>query len=238
LIFILTKSITDAALAYNYNKQHVYNQLQNSAHQQLFLSSFPFNEKNNTVKTSSNFAQGRVVFTKMFSYNQALRFGTEQFYNYDDYTSNDTLTNLKDILTAAFAESDIRIAKNIAAKIGVRAEYSSLLAKINITPRISFAYRFNDGGQINMAYGIFYQKPELIYLIQNTHLDYTHANHYIVNYQKKANNRLLRIEAYYKKYKALISANTTTRKVGNGVIVRSQTLQQPLKFAVAATLFF
>jgi len=206
----------DAALAYNYNKQDVFNKLENNTHQQLFLSSFPYSKKNNTVKTISNFAQGRVVFTKMFSYNQALRFGAEQFYNYDDYTAGDTLTNQKDILTAAFAEGDIRISKNIAAKIGARAEYSSLLAKINIAPRISFAYRFNDGGQINMAYGIFYQKPELIYLIQNVHLDYTRAAHYIVNYQKKANNRLIRIEAYYKKYEALITTNTTTSNDGSG----------------------
>jgi hypothetical protein len=36
----------------------------------------------------------------MFNHNQALRFGAEHFYSNDDYHYNDTLTNLKDNLTA------------------------------------------------------------------------------------------------------------------------------------------
>jgi hypothetical protein len=160
--------------------------------------------------------QARIVVTKSFSHNQALRFGAEHFYNNDNYNSNDTITTLKDNLTAAFTEGDIYIAKNIAAKIGVRAENSSLLNKLNIAPRISFAYRLNNGGQVNLAYGVFYQKPEIVYLVQNKNLNYTQATHYIINYQKKANNRLLRIEAYYKKYKALVTTEPTAANDGGG----------------------
>lgn len=90
---------------------------------------FPYDEKNNTLSIRSDFAQARFVFTKSFSHNQALRFGAEHFYNNDNYNSNDTIATLKDNLTAAFAESDIYIAKNIAAKIGVRAENSSYFYK-------------------------------------------------------------------------------------------------------------
>ena len=75
---------------------------------------------------------------------------------------------------------------------------------------------FNDGGQVNMAYGIFYQKPELIYLVQDKNLSYAQAAHYIINYQKKAKNRLFRIEAYYKKYKDLVTTEPAIENNGKG----------------------
>jgi vitamin B12 transporter len=202
----------DVALAYNYNKNDITNKLEDSGHQQLFISMYPFNEKNNTTNIISNFAQARLVLTKTISHNQAFRFGAEHFYNKDNYIYNDTATYLTDNLTAVFAESDLYIAKNIATKIGIRAEHSALLDEINVAPRVSFAYRFNNGGQLNAGYGIFYEKPELIYLVQDENIGFTQATHYIINYQKKANNRLLRIEAYYKKYKNLV---TTKPSVGN-----------------------
>ena len=206
----------DAGLAYNYNQENITTRLEDSEHAKIFIPYFPYDAKNNTIYTRSNFAQARVVFTKSFSHNQALRFGAEHFYSNDEYNSNDTITTLNDNLTAAFAEEDIYIAKNIATKIGVRAENSSLLNKLNVAPRISVAYRLNNGGQFNLAYGIFYQKPEIIYLVQNRNLAYTQATHYIINYQKKANNRLLRIEAYYKKYKDLVTTETSAANDGSG----------------------
>jgi hypothetical protein len=206
----------DAGLAYNYNKQVITNKLLDDNYNQLFFPYLPFYKQNNTLNTSSNFAEARIVLTKMGSHNQALRLGAEHFYSNDGYNSNDSLTVLKDGLTALFAESDVYIAKNIAAKIGVRAENSSLLNKINLAPRISVAYRLNDGGQVNLAYGIFYQKPELVYLVQNRVLSYTQATHYIINYQKKENNRLLRVEAYYKKYKDLVTTEPVTENDGSG----------------------
>jgi hypothetical protein len=206
----------DAALAYNYSKQDITNKLEDSNHHQLFIPVYPFDLKNNTTNTNSNFTQARVVLTKMFDHNQALRFGAEQFCENDKYKFNDTLTILNDHLAAMFAEGDVYIAKNVAAKIGVRAEYSSLLNDVNVTPRISLAYRLNNGGQINLAYGVFYQKPEIIYLVENNELTYEQATHYIINYQKKANNRLLRIEAYYKKYKDLVVTEPGAANNGSG----------------------
>ncbi|HTE34550.1 MAG TPA: TonB-dependent receptor, partial [Chryseolinea sp.] len=87
------------------------------------------------------------------------------------------------------------------------------LAKINLAPRVGLGYRLNDGSQFNIGYGIFYQKPELIYLVQKKGLVYARADHYIINYIKKENNRLFRIEAYYKEYKDLL---TTEPGVSNG----------------------
>ncbi|HEY8894846.1 MAG TPA: TonB-dependent receptor [Niastella sp.] len=206
----------DAGFAYNYNKQIIINKLEDHNSNQLVIPSFPFNNQNNTLKSISDFAQARLVFTKTLANNQALRLGAEHFHSRDEYSSNDTLRTLKDELTAIFAETDIYITANIAARIGVRAENDALLHKMNWAPRINFAYRFNDGGQVNIAYGVFFQKPELVYLIQNRALTYTQATHYIINYQKKANNRLVRIEAYYKKYKDLVTTTPVTANEGSG----------------------
>jgi hypothetical protein len=206
----------DAALAYNYNTQKIANRLEDSNQKQLLIPFYPYDQKNRNHNIASNFGQARAVFTRKIGHNQAIRFGAEDFISGDDYRSTDTALHLNDHLIAAFAETDLYIAKNVAAKVGVRAENSSLINKLNIAPRISVAYRFNDGGQINMAYGIFYQKADLAYLVQRRDLNYLKASHYIINYQKKANNRLLRIEAYYKKYKGLVTTYPVTNNDGDG----------------------
>ena len=82
----------------------------------------------------------------------------------------------------------------MAAKIGARAEYSTLINSANIAPRVSLAYRFPGGGQINMAYGIFYEFPTSAWLAADHYLDYSSASHYIINYQKKAGNRFFRMK--------------------------------------------
>ena len=206
----------DAALAYNFSDQKINNQLLDSANNIIYVDYYPFSTKNNQINTKQNFAQARIVFTKSFNHNQALRFGAEHFYNNDAYNYNDTLNIFTDNLTAVFAEADVYLAKNIAAKIGVRGEHSTLLNKTNLVPRISFAYRLNNGGQFNIAYGIFYQKPDVICFSSKNNLDYTKATHYVVNYQRKFNNRLIRIETYYKQYKDLVTTVPDTATAGNG----------------------
>ena len=210
----------DAAAAYNYDNGSMTNELLSRQNQKIFLPAYPYNEKNFTSNATSNFWQERVVLRRQFIHNQALRFGAEYFYTNDSYiyhfTTGDSITKLPDNLVAVFAESDIYITSNIAAKIGLRTEHSSLLDEYRLAPRISLAYKFHDGGQINMAYGIFYQKPEAMYLSQNRNLDFTGATHYILNYQKKANNRLFRVEAYYKQYNDLVTESPQVTNSGDG----------------------
>ncbi|MCK7559164.1 hypothetical protein MKQ70_31015 [Chitinophaga sedimenti] len=38
--------------------------------------------------------------------------------------------------------------------------------KANIAPRLSMSYKLDDKGQVSLAYGEFYQKPEQQYLRQ------------------------------------------------------------------------
>lgn len=206
----------DVAIAYNYSKENIRTGLVDDEKRPVLIPQYPFDEKNKRVAVESDFGQGRVVISKRLGRRQTLRFGSEYFYSRDERRLNDTIAILSDNLLAAFAEADLYIVKNVAAKIGIRTEYSSLLDRAIAAPRISLAYRFKDGGQINMAYGIFYQKPENIYLVQNDGLNFSRAQHYIVNYQKKVGNRLFRIEGYYKQYKNLITTKPNVSNNGDG----------------------
>ncbi|HEU4554307.1 MAG TPA: TonB-dependent receptor [Chitinophaga sp.] len=204
-----------AAGAYSYNRDSMSYQLQNAAHANIKVDA-PFAWKYRSWQTQTHFAQGRVVLTRLFANNQALHLGAEHFYTANHYRSNDTLYPLTDQLSAAFAEGDIFISDNMMARAGVRVERSSLLEKTTIAPRASLAYRFANGGQVNLAYGMFYQEPENLYLYQQRALDFSRADHYIINYTRKANNRLLRVEAYYKKYHHLVKTYPVINSSGNG----------------------
>jgi len=220
----------DIGTTYNYNSNNITNKILNPGGEQVFIPNYPFDIQNSNVNLLSNFENTKVVVTRFLENEQALRFGAEQSYSSDRYTFSDTTTTVKDNLFAVFAETDIHLAKNMALKTRLRFEHSTLFDKSNLAPRISFAYRLNDGGQVNLAYGIFYQKPDYNILYQsllfpissaefNTQFDnlnFTSATHYIVNYTRKVDNRLFRAEIYYKSYSDLVETYPVLNNKGNG----------------------
>lgn len=107
-----------------------------------------------------------------------------------------------------FTEADIFFSKNVAAKVGVRAEYSELLKEATVSPRVSLAYKAGKNGQFSLAYGQFYQNPKNDYLKFNTNFKAENTSHAIANYQYVKDKQILRIEAYYKKYNDLVKYNT------------------------------
>lgn len=206
----------DVGAAYSYNQVNTVTGLKDSAGNKVELPDAPFGDKNSHTLINSHFAQARVLLTRSFRHNQALRLGAEHFYFQDKGISFSEPVSLTDHLTAAFAEGDIYLAPNLAAKTGVRLEHSSLLGKWAIAPRISLAYRFNNGGQFNFAYGVFYQKPLNDVLYQNKALDFSHATHYVLNYTRKVSNRFFRAEAYYKLYRDLVKTVPDVSNTGKG----------------------
>ncbi|AXY73332.1 TonB-dependent receptor [Paraflavitalea soli] len=206
----------DAALAYNYYKEDIANQLLDARKIPVVIPASPYDEKNNERHEQADLGQARLVITKGLRRRQAIRFGGEYFYSKNRFRYNKTVHSLQDNLAVGFAEGDVYIARNIAAKIGVRAEYTSLLQRINVAPRISVAYRMPNAGQINMAYGVFYQMPGDAWLMQNRELNFSRAEHYLANYQYKFSNRLLRIEGYYKRYSNLVTTKPAVANEGDG----------------------
>ena len=169
-----------------------------------------YTKYNANINSNNQIATAKVVFTKNLNNLNNLRLGAEHIYflDFNNYNAYPT-AKISDQYSAAFAEGDIYVTNNIAGKIGVRAEHSTLLDKWNIAPRLSLAYKLSSKAQLSAAYGIFYQKPETKYLFYNTSLTYSRADHYIVNYLYQTKGRLLRLEAYYKQYSNLIKTPYT-----------------------------
>ena len=204
----------DLGASYSTNLDEFGQQVQNANNQNLSFDSSAFdNSKNFGVKSRQDLSQMKAVFDKRLGGISSIRFGGEYWYAYNTQLYNDTAihipfngSNLKitDNYTAAFVESDIFLTNELAAKLGVRFENSSLISRADLAPRISLAYKTGPVSQISAAYGIFYQKPEVSQLFYTTNVGFTKATHYIVNYQKMSKDQIFRIEAYYKKYEDLI----------------------------------
>ncbi|MEZ4924695.1 MAG: TonB-dependent receptor [Saprospiraceae bacterium] len=170
-----------------------------------------------TFKVNNSLLQVRAVATRFLGRLTSLRFGVENLYFTDGFKS-DRFGNseLSDNYSALFAESDLYITTRLVTRLGLRGEYSTLLEKATIAPRVSLAYKFGDNDQVSFAWGHFYQKGDSLLRWQtqfNGQIPgFQRAEHYILNYQYIKSDRTFRVEGFYKKYKDLI---TTVDKLGN-----------------------
>ncbi len=203
-------------VGFSINKDDILLQIQNQQNQPVTTGKSYIDDKNFTLFQTQNFAQLRAVFEKKIKGLSMIRFGSEYWYSIDKSKFNLYNTILKDNYNAIFAEADLYITNNLAAKIGSRFEYSSILKKPNFAPRLSLAYKTGKDAQVSAAFGTFYQKPENNELIFTTKLGYTKATHYIINYQKTSNNRIFRTELFYKKYTDLVKTYPIVNNAGTG----------------------
>jgi hypothetical protein len=171
---------------------------------------------NFNLTSTGNLAQIKAVFDKRISGISVIRFGSEYMYFYNKTHVNNRYSLLPDHFKAVFGEADLYITNDLAAKIGARFEHSSLLSKANIAPRISLAYKTGRNGQMSIAYGTFYQKPENSYLNFTRNFDYTKATHYIINYIRDTTLQTFRVEAFYKKYDDLVKTSPVYNNNGAG----------------------
>lgn len=130
----------------------------------------------------------------------------QDYYNHLD--SKDYITGYNENITAGFAEAEYTPVNKLALSAGVRSEYSSILQKSNLMPRLSLGFKTSATGSISLAYGIFYQSPTASALRFTHQLSFEQANHYILNYQYVKDDRTFRVEAYYKDYLHLIRYTT------------------------------
>ncbi|MET0392402.1 MAG: TonB-dependent receptor [Chitinophagaceae bacterium] len=191
-------------LSYSTNKDNLSQELQNKDNQQQWLTGMPWEAKNFMIHNRQELSQVKAVFEKKLFGISAIRFGSEYMHGYNRSSYNNILSELTENFAAAFAETDIYVTNDLAAKIGGRYEYSSIISRSNIAPRVSVAYKVGNGAQLSAAYGIFYQKPENTQLVYTQDLGYTRATHYILTYQKTTNERIFRAETFYKQYDDLV----------------------------------
>jgi vitamin B12 transporter len=196
--------------SYSTNKDDLAFGMQDAAKNDVALDGLKF-FKNFTLNNRGEYFNAKIVLEKKFKGLNAIRFGTEYNYSSDKntfiaYNGQERLAKIKENINSIFAESDIYLTNNLAAKFGARAERSSLLAAMNIAPRVSLAYKLGKQSQASLAYGIFYQNPELRNLPGLAPLTFQKATHYIAQYLKTTSLQTFRLEAFYKKYDDLIKS--------------------------------
>ncbi|WP_247232726.1 TonB-dependent receptor [Telluribacter sp. SYSU D00476] len=152
--------------------------------------------------------QARVVLTRLLSGNNSLLFGGEVHGINLQNGFGGISYSLRDQYAAAFAETEIYLSRQLAGRVGVRTEYSSLLNRFNLAPRLSLAYKTGAYSQVSLAAGQFFQNPDYRYLYLNSNLNFERADHLILNYQVMRSSRTFRVETFYKNYAQLVREYT------------------------------
>ncbi|WP_210517469.1 TonB-dependent receptor [Hymenobacter terricola] len=104
---------------------------------------------------------------------------------------------------AGFFESELVLSRKLAARAGLRTEYSALLGRFNAAPRAGLAYKTGEYSQLSAAWGYFYQSPTTDLLRISHALQFERAEHYMLTYQRMVKDRTLRAEIYQKNYTQL-----------------------------------
>jgi len=172
------------------------------------------------IKTFTNNLEGRFKLIADISNRVKLITGVSESFNQYQQDYRQTATspvwngNVTNHVMGVFAEPEFRYGTKFAIRPGVRAEYSTLQSQWQVAPRISVAYKTGEYSQVSAAFGQFFQMAENDYLKFNNNLNSEKATHFIGSYQfGDASTRLIRAEAYLKKYQNLVcydAANMTS----------------------------
>ncbi|WP_431136016.1 TonB-dependent receptor [Psychroserpens mesophilus] len=166
------------------------------------------------VDDSENSAHVKLKLKKRFNSRFKLSFGLEHFTtDFDEAIHSEEFTGNYGFInnnSAAFVESDIIFNKNLAMKVGMRADNYELSNEFNISPRASLAYKTSKNGQLSVAYGDFYQNANNGILKFNSQVETQNTKHYIMNYQFVNDGRLFRAELYRKDYDNLVKFDTAS----------------------------
>lgn len=170
------------------------------------------NVASTTLNATENALHAKIRFQKRYNNYFKFNVGAEQFLmNYDQNVINPSInfnTGIDHGLTASFAEAEIFASKDLAFKAGVRGDYYGSNSQFKVSPRLSAALSINDYSQFSLAYGNFYQLAQNSVQQYSPNLGTENAQHFIANFLYKKNDRMLRLEGYYKSYADLITFDT------------------------------
>ena len=166
--------------------------------------------ENQDITDEENSIHAKIKLNRRYSSRFKLNFGVEYLttdfsQDYADEFQSDINLGFNNNISSAFTEADIFFSKKLALKAGIRAEYSYLLDKLNVSPRTSLAYKTSNKSQVSLAYGDFYQNPTSDVLKFSPNVNPQKASHYIFNYQYNNEGKIFRAETYYKYYKDLLN---------------------------------
>ncbi len=158
----------------------------------------------------------KTKYTTALTSSILLNTGAEFFNQSSKFSDNLDSKTLNDNLLALYTEGRVKIVKNLFTSLGARYEYSWLTANGNLAPRYNLSYD-NTRTKVNFSYGQFYQQTSLDNLLLNTSLNYLKADHFILSFEKKYVNHILKLDIYNKDYKRLLrNVNEVVTTDGGG----------------------
>lgn len=164
--------------------------------------------ENIDIDDQENSFHAKLKVKKRFNNRYKLNFGVEQFLtDYNEDFSNPGFSQsfrFNNNITAGFAEADLIFSKDLALKVGVRGDYSSIFKSFDVAPRVTMAYKVSENSQVSLAYGNFFQNPTSDALKFEENLEPQKTTHYIFNYQYVNDGRIFRAELYRKDYDNLV----------------------------------
>lgn len=205
----------DTTLAFNLRNYYTMGSLfyRHFINEKTYLTiSSSYSQNGDSVKWGSEIfnkqderEQARIELDKAFSKSLFWYIGAD-VQRYSEKQQYDSINlSFTEMLSAGYTEAEWKPVNWFGLKAGVRYEYSELLTKSDVAPRISAAIRLNKYGQISGAYGMFYEDPNDKYLLfGHTQANFQEATHYILNYQYNKDDRTFRVEGYYKSYNDLV----------------------------------
>ncbi|WP_424494281.1 TonB-dependent receptor [Salinimicrobium sp. GXAS 041] len=189
------------------------------------------------VENTENAAHFKLKVGKRFDNRFKLNFGAEHLVqnfseSYRETTGENYHLEVNPVISAAFTEADLVFTKRFAAKVGIRGSFLQMNNELQISPRLSLAYKLNRHGQVSFAYGEFFQQPQINYLKYDAALQSENATHYILNYQWTKPGYTFRAEAFYKKYDDLVTFDSEE------ALYASEFQNEGLGYAGGLDLFF
>lgn len=172
----------------------------------FFRKDITVNSRNIDQKTSAGHAKLKLKTT--FSDRITLNYGAESWGNKFKQTVTDADNNkfenqVETEYVAGFSELQAYLSKKVAISPGIRASMR-FGQDIQLTPRLSMAYKPSKSSQFSAAMGTFIQDGDNLQLMYKEDLNPQKSVHYILGYQYKKNDRVLMLEAYRKDYDDLI----------------------------------
>jgi len=112
-----------------------------------------------------------------------------------------------------YLENKMRLWGPLYATAGARADYASSSESWTVDPRAALAYRIDDRQIVRLATGRYHQLPRGEHLdpvYGNPRLGPMRADHVIAGYEWKSDHSNLRLEAYRKSYRELVTHDAAT----------------------------
>jgi len=160
-----------------------------------------------TLNTLRKSGQLKTVFTNFTTQKITTKFGADWVgydYSQEIQMDGDFDLGFSNQQYSSFVESEIKINHILAIRAGLRAEYSSMLQKAALMPRVSAAIKTGKNSQLSTAFGRFNQNPEDDFLKLSKELRPETATHSILTWQYKKGTKSFRFEAYNKQYSNLV----------------------------------